>query len=387
MGAPEEGDPAMPPLNLLIKPASGRCNLRCKYCFYTDETQKRAVSTYEMMTPRTLEAVVSKALEAAQGSCCFGFQGGEPTLTGLDFYRLLIELEAQYNRRGLPITHTIQTNGLLLDEAWACFLKENHFLVGLSLDGPAQLHDANRPDLSGKGTFARVMGAARLLGRHGVDFNILTVVNARNVHNPERLYRFFMKNGLYYQQYIPCLDPLYSPGGAFPCSLPPAAYGEFLIRLFDLWLADVKAGRFVYIRYFENFAGMLLGGPPESCGLSGRCINQHVVESDGGVYPCDFYVLDEYRLGNLNTDSFAQIEQRYDALDFADPAGFIRPECRECRWFRLCRGGCRRDRQGAALSQIGENRLCPAFQMFFEHAVPRLSRWLAVTRGFQGFRG
>lgn len=366
----------MPPLTVLIKPASGSCNMRCTYCFYADETQNRATENYGMMSEATLEAVVRECLARAEGSCSFGFQGGEPTLRGLDFFRRCTALVERYRPRGLAVSYFLQTNGLLLDEAWAAFFREYHFLIGLSLDGDRDLHDACRPDAAGKGTFSRVLGAARLLDRFGVDYNVLTVVTARTARSIRHIYRFFMKNGLVYQQYIPCLDPLGEARGLHPWSLTPQAYGDFLIRLFDEWYADRRAGRFVYIRYFENLAALMLGRPPESCGMLGRCGPQLVVEADGSAYPCDFYMLDDYRLGNFNTDSLPQMEARREQTGFLQESLRGLDRCRTCRWARLCRGGCRRDRQGTALHDIGQNYFCPAYLRFFEYAAPKLATLL-----------
>ena len=360
--------------SVMMKPVSGACNLRCRYCFYADEIENRQVSIYGAMTEKTLEAIVKKTLEQADGPCSFGFQGGEPTLAGLDFFQRLMELENVHNRRNLPISHMLQTNGLLLDEKWAVFLREHGFLVGLSLDGPRELHDANRLDAEGNGTFDRVMAAAALLQKTGVDFNVLTVVNRQNAHHAKEIYRFFMERGFVYQQYIPCLDRLGHERGRDPWSLTPEDYGIFLSDLFDVWYEDRKKGTFVYIRDFENLAGMLMGYPPERCGMTGSCMNQCVLESDGTVYPCDFYMLDDYRLGDLRTENWQQIGQRFLQSDFLRESRMGLEECGDCRWYRLCRGGCRRDRQLIALHETGKNHYCDTMQTFYDTAVPRLKK-------------
>ncbi len=356
------------PLNLLIKPASGNCNLRCRYCFYHDEQQKRDVSSFGMMSAETLEAIIKKALAHARGSCSFGFQGGEPTLAGLDFFRRAVALQKQYNTNGLTVHNAIQTNGTLLSDEWAAFFAENGFLVGLSLDGDARLHNLYRRDADGRETFGRVWGAAKLLEKHKADFNVLTVVTAQTARRIADIYAFFMRSGLYYQQYIPCLDPLGEARGQEKYSLTPALYGQFLKKLFDAWYRDRAAGRFVYIRYFENLAGMLRGIPPESCGLSGVCSMQYAFEADGGVYPCDFYMLDAYRLGNICTDDFPAIDQRRADIGFVRASLRLPETCRRCRFASLCRGGCMRDRD-----ETGRNAFCEAYQSFFAYALPRLS--------------
>lgn len=363
----------MPQLNILIKPASGSCNMRCKYCFYADETRKRSTPSYGVMDMTTAENLIRRAMDCAEGSCVFGFQGGEPTLRGLDFFRRFVDLVHQYDAGRAQISFSIQTNGLLLDEQWAVFLRDNGFLVGLSMDGDRQTHDLNRLDSSGSGTFSRVMRCARLLKKYNVPFNILTVVNSRVARSADRIYSFYKENGLLYQQYIPCLDPLYESRGGSSWSLTAEAYGTFLIRLFDRWYADRMRDEFIYIHYFECLAGMLQGHPPASCGMMGTCSVQTVVEADGSVYPCDFYVLDDCRLGSVNTDSFEQMHQR--RLPFLEQSRQGLEKCRTCRHGAICRGGCRRDRQGP--DGIGENYFCPAYMRFFDHAVPKL---LALLR-------
>ena len=362
----------MPPLHLLIKPASGNCNLRCRYCFYEDVTENREIKSFGMMTPATLEAVLAKALEGASRGCTIAFQGGEPTLVGLEFYRQAVKLVERYNRKGLQIYYAIQTNGMVLDDEWCAFFARHRFLVGLSLDGIKDTHDANRVDALGKGTFAAVMHAAQLLQRHKVEFNILTVVTAQTAGRIGRIYGFYKKNGFLYQQYIPCLDPFGEPRGGRSYSLTPPVYGQFLKNLFDLWYADLMRGEPVSIRWFDNLVGMCRGYPPESCGMAGICSRQLVVEADGSVYPCDFYVLDELRLGNLVSDSLQELEAQRDALGFVELSRQIDKRCAACRHFPLCRGGCRRDREPMLDKTLPLNYYCESFATFFDYATPRL---------------
>lgn len=363
----------MPPINLLIKPASGSCNMRCRYCFYMDETSKREEENYGMMSLETLETIIQKALAETEGALDIGFQGGEPTLRGLDFYRKLIEIEKKHNTRGIRISHAIQTNGYLIDDEWAEFFAENHFLVGLSMDGNKDIHDANRLDAAGKGTHSRVLRAAQILTRHKAEFNILVVVTRELARSIGKAYGYFSKQGFNFQQYIACLDPLYEQEGQQTYSLTPEMYGQFLCDLFDLWYQDLEKGKFVYIGYFINLINMLRGGRPQTCGMSGSCSRQHVIEADGSVYPCDFYVLDEYRIGNLNTDSFEKINQNRDALGFIPLSREIDEACKHCQWGPICRGGCRRNREPLVDGRLSHNYYCKSYQMFFNYAMPRLS--------------
>lgn len=362
----------MPPLSIMIKPASGACSLRCRYCFYADEMSLREVALYGMMDEPTLEHVIRKALDAADGMCSITFQGGEPTLAGLPFFEKAVALQERYNHKRLTVHNAIQTNGLLVDGKWAEFFARNHFLVGLSLDGPKELHDRYRLDSEGKGTYNRVFRTAQLLEKHGVEFNILTVVTRQTAHAIGKVYGFFDRSHLDYQQYIPCMGPLENQDGGQPYILGVQDYGNYLCRLFDLWYADAERGKVKYNRTFFNFLSILQGGAPESCNMQGRCSKQYVVEADGSVYPCDFYVLDPWKLGNLNTDNFDQIDQRRTELGFIQQSKAVAEDCRSCRWYGLCRGGCRRDRPVKADGTLDKNMYCQAFQRFFEHAVPRM---------------
>ncbi|MDO4741203.1 MAG: anaerobic sulfatase maturase [Eubacteriales bacterium] len=368
----------MPPLSLLIKPASSACNMRCRYCFYADEAMNRTVYSFGQMSEETLENVLRKAFAYAEGALHIGFQGGEPTLRGLDFFRTCARLCRELNQKGLRVSLALQTNGLLLDEEWAKFLHEERFLVGLSLDGTQALHDRLRPDAAGQGTFSRVLAAAELLRGHRVDFNVLTVVTSYAAKNIGRIYAFFRKNGLLYQQYIPCLDPLGEPRGLSEYSLTPPLYARFMKDLFDLWYDDVAHGRFIYVRHLENLLAAAAGRPPEHCGMLGRCAMQGVVEADGSVYPCDFYVLDRYRLGNLNECDFPELMRALQQSGFIEESLLPAEECRRCEWAALCRGGCRRDRDAG--DHLALNYFCPAYRSFYPYALPKLQALLRRAR-------
>lgn len=367
-------------LSVMMKPASSACNMRCRYCFYCDIAQTREQSSYGMMSDDVLEAVVRRTLESAQESCDFVFQGGEPTLAGLEFYQKLIGLEEQYNRRGIRISHALQTNGMLLDEEWAAFLKKNHFLVGLSLDGAKEIHDELRVDARGRGTFQRVCHASQILDRYGVDYNILTVVTRFAAKRAASIYRqYTQKYGWKYMQFLPCLDPYGMERGSTPYSLSPNAYGRFLKDLFDVWYQDLKRGSYVYIRYFENLVGILMGIQPESCGLMGGCHAQLVVESDGGCYPCDFYVTESRCMGSFLENSMEELLSSPSALQFQVESFPPPQECLTCQWKALCRGGCRRDRDEQG--QVGSNYFCQAYQMFFEYAQDRFHDIICIYQG------
>ncbi len=362
----------MPPITIMLKPASGLCDMRCRYCFYADEMARRETPSYGIMTDQTLEAVIRRTLAFAQNSCSFVYQGGEPTLAGLDFFKKALDYQKKWNVNRVQIANSIQTNGYSLDEEWAAFFAQNHFLVGISLDGPKEIHDANRLDAAGKGTYNRVMHAIQLLRQHQVEFNILTVVTRQAARSTGKIYGFFQRNGLTYQQYIPCLDPMGEPGST-PYSLTAQAFEQHLKTLFDHWYQQAMRGELIYNRYFFDLLAILNGGQPESCEMQGVCGRQFVVEADGSVYPCDFYMLDEYRLGNLVTDDFAAIEARRQGIDFIGSSARMKESCQGCKWFALCRGGCRRHWEMAG-GPKPQNLFCQAYQGFLEYALPRLQR-------------
>lgn len=375
----------MPPITVMMKPASGICNMRCRYCFYADEQRNREVANYGIMTPDVLRAVLKRVLDYADSQCTIAFQGGEPTCAGLDFFRRAVELEQQLNHKGVAIHNAIQTNGYVVDDEWAAFFAQNHFLVGVSLDGPRQLHDQNRLDAAGQGTHSRVMKAIAALRRQGAQFNILTVVTSAAARSIRKTYNYFAKNGFDYQQYIPCLDPLGEPRGGHDYSLTADAFSQYLKDLFDCWYAEAQTGNLRYNRFFTNLLLMMTGRPPEACGMLGHCMPQYVVEADGSVFPCDFYMLDQWRLGNFVTDTVEQVNQARRELGFIEMSLEPHPDCRQCKWFALCRGGCRRDREPPAGGPLQKNYFCRAYYEFFEYAYPRLSglAW-AVQQGMFG---
>lgn len=362
---------------IMVKPASGLCNMRCRYCFYADEMSHRQQASYGIMDQETAKCVIQKTLEREKSGCTFAFQGGEPTLAGLDFYQKWLQTEEKYNTKGIPVSHALQTNGSLLDQAWCDFLARHHFLVGLSVDGIKATHDAFRKGAQGEDTYFHTLEAAERLKHAGVQFNVLTVVNSRTAPKIRRIYEQYRKLGLVWQQYIACLDPVGEKQGMQEYSLTPAAYGQFLIDLFELWEMDVKRGQQPYIRQFENYVGLLLGQEPESCEQRGYCSRQTVVEADGSVYPCDFYVMDQYRLGSLVTESWEAIEARRRDLKFSEQSLDHAESCRQCRYFPICRGGCHRHREQPGTAE-GENYFCESYRMFFDACLPGLKRIAAA---------
>lgn len=359
----------IPAVTLLIKPASGACDHRCRYCFYSDVADHREESFRGMMSHETLDLVLRRAFETGARQVNLAWQGGEPTLVGLDFFRHMAKRVRELKPSGVTVTQALQTHGGHLNDDWCRFFKEEGFLIGLSLDGPKEYHDALRLDAQGKGTFQSVMNAAQLLTRHGVDFNILSVVNGYNARHASQLYRFFVKNGFRYLQFIPCLEPLDAPEPT-GFSLTAKAYGRFLIDIYRLWEADWKQGNYISIRHIDNAVRVLAGLPPEECGTQGRCSLYTVVEADGEAYPCDFYCIDRYALGNLADHTIEQLNQTPAAEAFLTPSLTLPDACKNCPYVFLCRGGCRRHRDMSGT--LGDNRFCEGLKAYYETCLPSM---------------
>lgn len=362
----------MPSVSVLIKPASSLCNMSCDYCFYCDEADKRSQRSYGFMSEQTLKNTIRKTLLRAEGMASYAFQGGEPTLCGLDFFKKAVAYQKQYNKNHIQVTNALQTNGFSLTEEWCVFLKENNFLVGLSVDGTEEIHNSLRHTKTGTDTFQRVLNSAKLMDKYQVDYNILTVITSKVAENISEIYRFYKTQGWRYQQYIACLDPLDEEHGKKPYSLTPKLYGQFLTDLFDLWYKDYKKGKEPYIRGFVNYINLAAGFMAESCEQRGVCGIQNVVEADGSVYPCDFYVLDEYRLGNFNEDKMDAINEKRREIGFIERSFKLDVKCKDCVYYRLCRGGCQRCRNLNSDTALYTNYFCEAYKMFFDACYDKI---------------
>ena len=370
----------MKQLTFLVKPASSLCGLRCRYCFYEDVAQCRETQSMGIMSHETAEHLLRAAAQAAESGDVIQitFQGGEPTLAGLDFFRDFVAMEGELIPSGVTVHHSIQTNGMAVTAEWAEFFQTNRFLVGLSLDGARDIHDALRVDPQGKGTWNRAVAALHELDKAGVETNLLCVVTGPMARSPQKVYQSLNKLGNHPLQFIPCLDPLEAPRGSMPYSLSPQRYGHFLCGLFDCWYRDWQAGRYVSIRLFDDYLRILAGRPPSTCAASGACGSYLVVEGDGSLYPCDFFVLDEWYLGNINETGVTQAMNSPRSQEFL-ARGRTRPEgCAQCPYLAICRGGCPRD--WTAFGPQGENYYCPAFRQFFDYALPRLRQAAAALR-------
>lgn len=359
----------MPALSLLIKPSSYYCNLQCTYCFYRHLAEERKAQT-TFMTLDDMELLVEKALDFATGQCVFAFQGGEPTLIGLDFFESVTKMQRKYNKNRCVITNTIQTNGMLLDKEWASFLKRENFLVGLSIDGVKDFHDQFRPCADGQhSSYGASMTAAKLLQDFEVPFSVLCVVTNPLARHPKQVYESFRRASFQNMQFIPCITPTQT---AQIFTLSNQRYASFLRGILDLWYRDFLQGNRIYIRLFDNLLDMLSGLPPEACDLCGRCSCQFVVESNLDVYPCDFYCSDAWRIGNIRTHSFEQMRFCQRAEEFIQRSAELHPDCKECQLLPLCRGGCMRHRVGVNAHTPDKYFFCEAMRDFVPYAVPKL---------------
>jgi uncharacterized protein len=369
-------------LSLLIKPASSLCNMRCRYCFYADVGAHRTLPSYGVMKIETARRIIDNTLRDLRGGdqVTFAFQGGEPTLAGLAWFEDFTAHVSRVRGKDVSVSYAFQTNGLLLDQDWAAFFRKNSFLVGLSLDGLKGLHDKNRLDAEGRGSWEKVMGAKRILDENQVDYNILCVLTNELAGESERVWAFVLREKINYIQFIPCLEGLpdgSSSGGiAGVQGLRPPRFAQFYSRLFFLWLGELEKGHYVSVKFFDDTANYFFKGIVSSCGVNGRCSPQFVVEADGGVYPCDFYVLDSFKTGNLDRQGLEEIFDSPAARNFleAGAAGDSTDRfCGGCRYHNLCRGGCKRMRR--AMYHGGEGEFC-GYRAFLDKCLTRLGEAL-----------
>lgn len=362
-------------VSYLVKPASSQCNMRCAYCFYADVAGRRDKASYGVMTRDTARRLMEAALEEAGpgGGVTFAFQGGEPTLAGLDFYRWFFS-EARALAGSVPVDFSVQTNGLLLDGDWCALFREHGVLTGLSIDGVPQLHNALRRDAGGRGTYDRARRAMDLLRRHGVPFNVLAVLTAQSARRPEALWNWLQREGVGYVQFIPCLAP---PDAPAPWALTPRGFSGFYQRLFPLWRRDLEAGRFVSVKLFDDLINQFLLGRATACGITGRCAVQNVVEADGSLFPCDFYALDSYRMGSVWEEARPSAAQSFltEGREYAQAE-----PCRSCRYLSRCGGGCKRMKDSVCF----ENGVCRYAELLDRLLPPLLAlaaNWVRTPGG------
>ena len=361
-------------IGALIKPSSSKCNLKCRYCFYHTIADERKVKDYGFMSTDTMENLIKNLFDFANGgSVSIAFQGGEPTLIGLEYFKKFVSFVKKYNTLGAKVIYAIQTNGTLITEEWAEFFNKNKFLVGLSLDGPEEINDFYRVNSKEEGSFNKVLRAKNLFEKHRVDYNILIVVSSLVAKNIVKIYNYFKKENFNFLQFIPCLDPLTEKKGENSYSLKPNEYEFFLKKLFDLWFEDMKKNKIINIRFFDNILKMYLGMEPEACSMRQMCHIQNVVEADGSVYPCDFYAYDDYKLGNVNEVNFTKILDFKKSIDFVKESLITNHDCAKCEWYKYCKNGCRRYRDnGDKNSNLSDpNYYCSVYKSFYSYTDSR----------------
>ncbi|TAK82498.1 MAG: anaerobic sulfatase maturase [Betaproteobacteria bacterium] len=368
--------------SVMAKPASAACNLSCRYCYYLNRSDKQPSRRMERAV---LEAYVRDTIAAQPGvpEVVFGWQGGEPMLAGLAFFKEAVALQERYRPSATRIVNALQTNGTLLDEEWAGFFREHNFLVGLSIDGPARFHDPLRRDLRGRESHARTLKALELLQRTGVEFNTLTVVHRLNCEHGREVYRYLRRLGSRHMQFIPLIERL-TPAGAFagppdgeepaeiaPWTAPPEGFGKFLCEVFDDWRPR-DVGR-VFVQIFEEYASVLAGYPARLCVFASDCRGTPILEANGDLYSCDHYAYAAYRLGNILETPIGELARSKRQVEFGRAKTDSLPEpCTRCEFLGACFGGCPKHRFS------GASYLCPSYRRFFAHAAPELAR---IVRG------
>lgn len=369
-------------ISIMLKPASSNCNLRCKYCFYNSLSSCREMPSRGIMSEDTLREVLKKAFAfAGNDRVMLSFQGGEPLIAGKDFFRKLHEIIRELNIKHCPVSIGVQTNGTLIDDEWCAIFKRGGYLVGLSLDGD-KIANQKRIDANGDETFDRVLNSAKLLQKYGVNFNILTVLTKQVAERIVPIYKFFKKQGFKHLQFIPMLKPLkldengkpistHTYSEPFPSeeenySMSANDYSDFLQKAFSLYLKDFIDGKYTSIRQFDNFVRLAHFETPELCGMEGHCCHQFVIEGDGEVYPCDFYCLDCYDMGNIYNTDFFELSKHPIAVEFIKESMVLEERCKQCKYYQMCRNGCKRER-------IDLDK-CEAYKKFFDYALVHLKR-------------
>jgi len=394
--------------HVMIKPAGSACNLDCRYCFYLSKETLPAGPGTGRMSEETLERFIEQYLAGVTGpEVVFSWQGGEPTLMGLDFFRRVVVLQKKHAKLDQTISNDLQTNGLLINEAWCDFLKEHRFLVGLSIDGPREIHDAFRVTKNGSPTFEKVFGAAMLLKKHGVPFNTLTCVHRVNARRPLDVYRFLRRElGSTYMQFNPVVEykgfermaPLYWDAAKLPrqgdpgarpghpdsvvtdWSVDPEDWGYFLCKVFDEWRSR-DMGK-ALVNHFETLVAQHLGLPSQLCLYGEFCGKGLALEHDGGLYACDHYVYPEYKIGTIQKGRLSETVFAREQVKFGYAKSEALPkDCRQCPYLKDCWGECPKNRiLRTAEGEPGLNYLCSGFKRYFAHAIPEIERIAAQIR-------
>ena len=365
----------MQPFTLLIKPSGSDCNMDCKYCFYKDRAPEVGQGR-QRMSDEVLEKLVKDYLQLGFPVANFSWQGGEPTLMGLDFYKKAVELQKRYGAPGQEVSNALQTNAILLDEKWCQFLHDYKFLVGISIDGPRQFHDYYRLDHSGAGTFDKVTRAIQTCKKYKVEFNTLTLLNKKNAEHPDELFDFFIKNGIRYLQFIPCVELDPDTGKIADFSVTPQQYGEFLCRIFDRWYEHGPQN--LSIRDFDSILSHCAMGKHTICTFGQQCSDYIVIEHTGDCFPCDFFVEPKWLLGNIFETPIEKLAASSRKRAFARAKQNLCNKCLLCRHLAVCRGGCMKDKVSFDSHQSRESYFCESYKRFFDYTMPKFMQ-IAAT--------
>ncbi|MBD3352914.1 MAG: anaerobic sulfatase maturase [Candidatus Lokiarchaeota archaeon] len=350
----------MEPFQLLIKPISSKCNAACTYCFYRDIHKIFPEKPLKSMPIEILKTMTKKYLKLGFKENLFFWQGGEPLLTGLDFFKKAIEFQIKYAKNQV-IGNAVQTNGLLINEKWVDLFKKYSFLIGISLDGPKEIHDPAR----GKGTHDKVVKVIELMAKNNIEFNILTVLHSGNWDKIEEIYSYLKTIPCNFFQFIPAVDNDIVTGESTDYSITAKQYGDALCKLYDLWYPEDTNK--ISIRTFDAVINKFFGLPSGLCTFEEKCPNYIVIENQGDVYPCDFFVRPNEKLGKITKDSFEILVKRRNNK-FRKRKTNISKACKDCRWLELCYGGCVKDRIFNNNKDKNRTYFCPAYQKFFKYS-------------------
>lgn len=377
-------NPFAKPLYVMLKPAGAHCNLACKYCYYLEKNKLYPTAQRHLMSDEMLEQFTREYIEAqTMNQVLFTWHGGEPLLRSIDFYRKALSLQQKY-AGGRRIDNVIQTNGTLLTDEWCEFFAQNHWLVGISIDGPQPYHDHYRLTAAGKPSWQKVMQGIKLLKKHGVEWNAMAVVNAYNVNHPLEFYRFFKENGCQFLQFTPIVERLtrHEDGRTLAsladkdeislseASVAPEQWGYFLCAIFDEWVRK-DVGK-IFVEIFDCTLANWMGVSPGICAYSKECGHAGVMEHNGDVYSCDHFVFPEYKLGNIRDHSlidmlYGEQQQEFSRLKHSS----LPRQCKECDMEFACHGECPKNRfMKDKYGDSGLNYLCPGYYHYYQHVAP-----------------
>ena len=377
-------NPFAKPLYVMLKPAGAHCNLACKYCYYLEKNKLYPTAQRHLMSDEMLEQFTREYIEAqTMNQVLFTWHGGEPLLRSIDFYRKALSLQQKY-ARGRRIDNVIQTNGTLLTDEWCEFFAQNHWLVGISIDGPQPYHDHYRLTAAGKPSWQKVMQGIKLLKKHGVEWNAMAVVNAYNVNHPLEFYRFFKENGCQFLQFTPIVErqTRHEDGRTLAsladkdeislseASVAPEQWGYFLCAIFDEWVRK-DVGK-IFVEIFDCTLANWMGISPGICAYSKECGHAGVMEHNGDVYSCDHFVFPEYKLGNIRDHSlidmlYGEQQQEFSRLKHSS----LPRQCKECDMEFACHGECPKNRfMKDKYGDSGLNYLCPGYYHYYQHVAP-----------------